>query len=127
MYINYTVKPSNITYNRVITSKITGEGEKTITIDTYSPYSWFEVIVRNKSSGDIYLQDGFGTGKGYNEYLNRTLKVMKRDNMQIEFGGNNITATASVWVKPSGNIDDFSRFNLTTDCAYFNPNPRDFG
>jgi hypothetical protein len=52
---------------------------------------------------------------------------MKRDNMQIEFGGNNITATASVWVKPSGNIDDFSRFNLTTDCAYFNPNPRDFG
>ncbi len=127
MYINYTVKPSNITYNRVITSKITGEGEKTITIDTYSPYSWFEVIVRNKSSGDIYLQDGFGTGKGYNEYLNRTLKVMKRDNMQIEFGGNNITATASVWVKPSGNIDDFSKFNLTTDCAYFNPNPRDFG
>jgi hypothetical protein len=127
MYINYTVKPSNITYNRVITSKITGEGEKTITIDTYSPYSWFEVIVRNKSSGDIYLQDGFGTGKGYNEYLNRTLKVLKRDNMQIEFGGNNITATASVWVKPSGNIDDFSQFNLTTDCAYFNPNPRDFG
>lgn len=127
MYINYTVKPSNITYNRVITSKITGEGEKTITIDTYSPYSWFEVIVRNKSSGDIYLQDGFGTGKGYNEYLNRTLKVLKRDNMQIEFGGNNITATASVWVKPSGNIDDFSKFNLTTDCAYFNPNPRDFG
>ena len=125
MYINYTVKPSNVTYKKVLDSKITGEGQKTITIDTYSPVSWFEVTVRSKSTGEIYLQDGFGTGKGYSEYLNRTLKVLKRDNMQIEFGGNNITATAMVWVKPGGNVDDISQFNLTTDCAYFDANPRD--
>ena len=62
--------------------------------------------------------------EGYTEYLNRTLKVMKRDDMQIEFGGNNITATAMVWVKPESNIDDTSKFNLSTDCAYFDPNPR---
>ncbi len=105
---------------------MTGEGEKIITIDTYSPVSWFEVTVRSKSTGEIYLQDGFGTGKGYTEYINRTLKVLKRDNMQIEFKRNNITATAMVWVKPGNNIDDTSKFNMTTDCAYFDPNPRDF-
>ena len=126
MYINYTVKPSNITVKKSYDSKITGEGEKVITVDTYSPVSWFEITVRSKSTGEIYLQDGFGTGKGYTEYLNRTLKVLKRDNMQIEFSGNNITATAMVWVKPDGNIDDTSKFNMTTDCAYFDPNPRDF-
>jgi len=126
MYINYTVKPSNVTYKKSVSSKITGEGDKVITIDTYSPSSWFEVTVRSKSTGEIYLQDGFGTTKGYGEYLNRTLKVLKRDNMQIEFGGNDITATAHVWVKPGNNIDDISQFNMTTDCAYFDPNPRDF-
>ena len=126
MYINYTVKPSNVTGKKVIDSKITGEGQKVITYDTYSPVSWFEVTVRSKSTGEIYLQDGFGTGKGYNQYINRTLKVLKRDNMQIEFKRNNITATAMVWVKPAGNFNDTTQFNMTTDCAYFDPNPRDF-
>ena len=126
MYINYTVKPSNITGKKVIDSKITGEGEKVISYDTYSPVSWFEVTVRSKSTGEIYLQDGFGTAKGYNQFLNRTLKVLKSGNMQIEFKRNNITATAMVWVKPGGNFDDISKFNMTTDCAYFDPNPRDF-
>ena len=125
MYINYTVKPSNITYKKVIDSKLTGGGEKEITIDTYSPYSWFEVTVRSKSTGEIYLQDGFGTKK-YTEYINRTLKVLKRDNIQVEFKRNNITATAMVWVKPLGNFDDISQFNWTTDCTYFDFNPRDF-
>jgi hypothetical protein len=126
MYINYTVKPSNITGKKVVDSKITGEGEKVISYDTYSPVSWFEVTVRSKSTGEIYLQDGFGTAKGYNQYLNRTLKVLKRDNLQIEFKRNNITATAMVWVKPAGNINDTTLFNMTTDCANFDPNPRDF-
>ena len=62
---------------------------------------------------------------GYNEYLNRTLKVLKRDDMQIEFKRNNITATASVWVKPEGNFNDTTQFNMTTDCASFAANPRD--
>ena len=125
MYINYTVKPSNITKKIAYTSKITGEGDKVITVDTYSPDSWYEIIVRSKSTGEIYLQDGFGTRKGYSEYLSRNLKVLKRDNMQIEFSGSNITATAMVWVKPSGNINDTTQFNMTTDCAYFDYIPRD--
>ena len=125
MYINYTVKPSNVTYKKWVASKITGESSKEITIDTYSPYSWFEVTVRSKSTGEIYLQDGFGTKK-YTEYINRTLKVLKRDNIQVEFKRNNITATAMVWVKPLGNFDDISQFNWTTDCTYFDFNPRDF-
>ncbi|HET6581137.1 MAG TPA: hypothetical protein VFG36_04570, partial [Methanoregula sp.] len=97
MYINYTVKPSNITYKDWTIPKLVGEKEKQITIDTYSPNSWFVVTVMSKSTGEIYLQDGFGTQK-YTTYLNRTLKVLNRDDMQIEFSGRNITAKAMVWV-----------------------------
>lgn len=126
MYINYTVKPSNITYYKSYTSKITDQGDQIVLVDDYSPFSWFEVTVRSKlNPTDIYLQDGFGAAKGYNEYLNRTLKIVNRDDMQIEFYGNNITATASVWVKPEGNFNDTTQFNMTTDCAYFAANPRD--
>jgi len=125
MYINYTVKPSNVTYYQSYTSKITDQADQVVKIDKYSPISWFEVTVRSKSNPtEIYLQDGFGTQK-YTTYLNRTLKIVKRDNMQIEFYGNNITATASVWVKPEGNFNDTTQFNMTTDCAYFAANPRD--
>jgi hypothetical protein len=123
MYINYTVKPSNVTIHKVIDSKIVGEGEQELTIDTYSPISTFVVTVLSKASGEIYLQDGFGTQQ-YTTYLNRTLKVLNRDNLQIEFSGNNITATAMVWVKPEGNFNDTTKFNMTTDCAYFAANPR---
>jgi hypothetical protein len=123
MFINYTVKPSNVTIHKVYDSKVVGEGEKTLTIDTYSPISVFVVTVLSKTTGEVYLEDGFGTQK-YTTYLNRTLKVMKQDNLQIEFSGNNITATAMVWVKPEGNFNDTTQFNRTTDCAYFLPNPR---
>ena len=125
MYINYTVKPSNVTYKDVIDRHITGVGEEEITVDRYSPLSWFAVTVRSKSDPTkIYLDDGFGAAKGYNEYLNRTLKIVNSGDMQIEFYGNNITATASVWVKPEGNFNDTTHFNTTTDCAYFAANPR---
>ena len=129
MYINYTVKPSNVTIKRV-TTDWEGEGlsmhevEKVLTIDTYSPISTFVVKVLSKSTGEIYIQDGFGTQK-YTTYLNRTLKILNQDNVQIEFSGRNITAKAMVWVKPEGNFDDPTQFNTTTDCAYFGPRPRD--
>ncbi|MFA5347313.1 MAG: hypothetical protein WC294_04190 [Methanoregula sp.] len=124
MLINYTVKPSNVTIHKVYDSKIVGEGEKVLTIDTYSPISVFVITVLSKTTGEVYLEDGFGTQK-YTTYLNRTLKVLKRDDMQIEFSGNNITATAMVWVRPEGNFNDTTQFNKSTDCAYLSSNPRD--
>ncbi len=124
MLINYTVKPSNVTIHKVVDTKIVGKGEELLVIDTYSPISTFVVKVLSKSTGEVYLEDGFGSQK-YTTYLNRTLKVLKRDNLQIEFSGRNITAKAMVWVKPEGNFADTTQFNMTTDCAYLSSNPRD--
>jgi hypothetical protein len=118
MYINYTVVPFNITQNLYVESPSGGGNYETITQSIYSPDSWFEVTVMNKTSGTIYLQDGFGTGKGYPIYLNRTLKVLNTDDMLIQFTGNNITATAGVWVKPIGNFDDPENMTFA-ECKYW--------
>jgi hypothetical protein len=124
MMINYTVKPTNITYYDYIDYQITNQAEKRVKIDTYNPNSWFVVKVINKETGEIYLEDGFGTQK-YTTYFNRTIKVSNQRDMQVEFTGNNITATAMVWVKPEGNFNNITKFNTSTDCAYFPANPRD--
>ena len=101
-----------------------GKGEtETLTYSDYAPYSWFEITVRNKNTGEVYLQDGFGREKGYGIIPNATLKVLKRDDMLIEFHGNNITATSSIWVKPVGNVDNPEN-NTYAECKYWESNPQ---
>jgi hypothetical protein len=118
MYINYTVIPTNVTVNRSYTSRYLNKKTESLTYSDYSPQSWFEVTVRSNASKEIYLQDGFGKIKGYPEYLNRTLKVIKLDDMLVEFQGNNIKASASIWVKPTGNFEE-SKLAEFTDCMYW--------
>jgi hypothetical protein len=116
MYINYTVVPTNVTVNKVFTDTNTKE-TKTWTYSDYSPQSWFEITVRSNATKEIYLQDGFGTRKGYSTYLSRTLKILKQDDLLVEFRGNDIRASVSVWVKPLGNFEE-SRLSEFTECAY---------
>ena len=121
MYINYTVIPTNITVNQAGTSQYLTKEDVTYQYSTYDPQSYFEITVRNRTSGKIYLQDGFGTK--YTTYLNNTLKVLNSDDMLIEMKGNKITATASFWVKPSGNFDDPTNMTFSA-CTYWQGTPR---
>lgn len=118
MYINYTVVPTNVTVNKYAKSKTGSNDYVTYTYSDYAPYSWFEITVRNKTSGQVYLQDGFGQAKGYSTYTSATLKVLKRDDMLIEFKGNSITASVGVWVKPVGNFDD-PQNKTFAECKYW--------
>jgi hypothetical protein len=120
MYINYTVVPTNITVNKVSSSKFSSDkGEtQTITYSDYSPSSWFEVTVRDNATGEVYLKDGFGETKGYTTYLSHTLKVLQNGDLLIELRGNDIQASVSVWVKPIGNFDE-SRLSEFTNCMYW--------
>lgn len=122
MYINYTAKPTNLTGTRYYTSTYKSKPEVKETYSIYDPQSFLEITVRNKTSGEIYLQDGFGIG--YTAYLTRTLKVLDQDDLLIELKGNKITATVSVWVKPEGNFDNPD--NMTFDaCTYWGQSTRD--
>ena len=121
MYINYTVVPFNITVNKVAPSRTGSKSSDVITI-TYSdfaPYSWFQITVRDKTSGKILLQDGFGRQQGYGVYTSATLKpILSSGDVQVEMYGNNITATTGIWVKPVGNFDD-SQNKTFAECRYW--------
>jgi len=121
MYIQYTVIPKNVTVTKAFTSRSGDRSDQVITYSDYSPTSYFEVTVSNKTSGQVYLQDGFGGAKGYSTYLNRTLKVLNRDTMFVELKGNDIQATATIWVKPVGNFNE-TEIPSFTDCAYLDAN-----
>ena len=118
MYINYTVIPTNVTVNKYVEAPGGAGQYETIQYSTYSPDSWFEVTVMNKTTGYVYLDDGFGTAKGYSIYLNNTLEVLNTDDMLIQFRGNLITATAGVWVKPDGNFDNPENMTFG-ECKYW--------
>lgn len=121
MYINYSVKPFNITVNKVVASRTGSKSSdvQTISFSDYAPYSWFDITVRNKNTGEIYLQDGFGQAKGYGIYKDAILKpILKTDDLQIEMRGNNITATTGIWIKPVGNFDDPQNKSFA-ECKYW--------
>jgi hypothetical protein len=119
MYINYTVVPKNVTVTKVYTENIKDKKEtRTWIYSDYSPQSWFEVTVRSNTTKEIILQDGFGKAKGYSTYLTHTMKILDRDDLLVEFRGNEIKASASVWVKPIGNFDEARQSEFTV-CAYW--------
>jgi hypothetical protein len=102
MFINYTIQnTTNETGLTYYESKYGGGGSQSATYSYYSPYSYLEITVRNKTTGEIYVDDGFGTRFDY--YLNKTFKVANRDDVLIEMKAFNLTATVGVWVKPDGN------------------------
>jgi len=118
MYITYSVIPTNVTVNKWVQERTGSKQEVTYTYSDYAPYSWFEVIVRNKTTGAVYLDDGFGQAKGLSSYLNATFKVMKSDDLLIEFKGQSITATVGIWVKPEGNFDNPENMTFT-QCKFW--------
>jgi hypothetical protein len=116
MYINYSVIPQNISVNKAATSRYGSKQDVVYQYSTYDPQSYFIITVRSKETGEIYLEDGFGTD--YSTYLTRTLKVLDGDDMLIEIKGNKITATVNFWVKPIGNFDDAANMTFDT-CTYW--------
>jgi len=103
LYINYTIKkPFNVTGTKIFTDK-SGK-DQTIQTSYYSPYAYLEFSIRDPVTGEIFQQDGFG--KGYGTMTNKTIQVTKPGNLLIEIGGNNVTPSLGIWVKPAGNIDE---------------------
>jgi hypothetical protein len=114
MYINYSViDPIKLKGTKVISSRSGGHEDQIINYEYYNPLTSFEITVRDKNTGQIYVQNGFGIK--YSEYTNNTLKILKSGDLLVEMGGNNVTATTGVWVKPYGNFDNFTDFN-NTEC-----------
>jgi hypothetical protein len=117
MYITYKIiNPLLDTGTKVVPGR-SQENTDTVTYTYFDPDSWFEITVRNKTSGNIFLQDGFL--KGHQEYTNGTIKVLNKGDLLIEMEGNRkVTAEVGIWVKPGENMDNSFDRN-TTKCTNF--------
>lgn len=67
-----------------------------VTIRQISPNAWFEVIVRDKLTGNIVLDEGFGRNFGGN--TNRTTQVRSSGNYRIDMSGNEVNVTVRMHI-----------------------------
>ena len=126
MYINYTVIPFNITVTKYVQTHQGSNGWVTLQYSDFSPTSWFEITVRNKTTGDVYLQDGFGEAKGLSVYQSATLgPILQTNDLLVEMTANNITATTGIWVKPVGNFDN-PQNQTFPECKYWGTHPQNY-
>jgi hypothetical protein len=89
MYINYTIPD-------------TQKG-------SYGGYaSYYAITVRDKKTGTLISQSGFGKKGGIVDFQfggSDVIKIMKSGELQIEKEGKDITIISEIWVKPAGNLD----------------------
>jgi hypothetical protein len=76
----------------------------TETINITRPYedTWFNVVVRNKDTGEIVAEEGFG--KLYSTEKQKRLIIHKGGNYQFEFDGQFGYLTLAMKVNKMGNI-----------------------
>ncbi len=105
MLIDFSLSVTNVTRNSEGSSRTLSNEWTTFQTNDYDPMAYFEVIVREKSTGNIVLQEGFGQSKQYGTEKSRHLKVYSAGNYLIEFAGNKVTANVNLSVKREGNIN----------------------
>jgi hypothetical protein len=102
LFINFDVKPRidsrTIWYeNRSGTYDSNGNRPDVfVTTPQLSPNAWFEVIVRDKSTGNIVLDDGFG--RNFAADTTRTVSVRSYGNYQIDMSGNEVEVTVKMYI-----------------------------
>ena len=102
MVINFDIKPRidsrTIWYERKTGSydTDTNRGDVYVTIPQISPNAWFEIIVRDKATGNIVLDDGFG--RNFGGETNRTVSVRSYGNYQIDMSGNEVNVTVKMFI-----------------------------
>lgn len=116
MYMNYTIDEPYLIKDIKISRDYKGNE---ITVDTEypAPFSYLDITIRDRNSGEIYLQDGYSKDYGY--YLNNSdIKLTKSGDMLVEVSGYNVTGAVGFWVKPVGNFENNESFE-NTECVHW--------
>jgi hypothetical protein len=105
LIIDYTVTPYNVTDIKYIEykQKSTYYFQNITVIRPYED-TWFTVIVRDKATGAIIAEDGFG--KTHSMDRTKQLKIQRIGNLQFEFDGQFGTVNLTLKAEKLGNIPD---------------------
>ena len=102
LIINFDIKPridSRTIWYESKTGSYDSNGNRAdvyVTVPQISPDAWFEVKVRDKATGNIVLDDGFG--KTFGGSTNRTVSVRSYGNYQIDMSGDQVNVTVRMYL-----------------------------
>jgi len=103
LIIDYTITPYNVTDIKFIEYKMKSTYYKeNITITRPFEDMWFTIIVRDKGTGNIIAEDGYG--KTRSTERSNHLEILKSGNFQFEFAGQFGNITLTMKVDKLGNI-----------------------
>jgi hypothetical protein len=105
MLIDFYLSVTNVTRNKEGESGVLTNEWTSYKTENYDPNAFFEVTLREKPTGKIILQDGFGQSKQYGTENPRHLKIYSAGDYLIEFSGNKLSASVDLSVKREGNIN----------------------
>jgi hypothetical protein len=103
LVIDYTITPYNITDIKYIEYKMKSTYYKqNITVNRPYEDTWFTIVVRDKETGKIVAEDGYGKTRSMDR--SNQLAVLTSGNLQFEFDGQFGTVNLTMKVNPLGNI-----------------------
>lgn len=104
LVIEYDITPFNITDVKDVDYKIikTVYNEK-LSINRAYEQTWFKVVVRDRDTGKVVLEDGYG--KTYGLIATHRVALYKGGNYRFEFTGEYATVDLTMKVKKEGNIN----------------------
>ena len=103
LIIDYTVTPYNITDIKYIEYKMKSTYYKqNITVTRPYEDTWFTIVVKDKDTGNIIAEDGYG--KSRSTERSKSLDIQRTGNFQFEFDGQFGTVNLTMKVNPLGNL-----------------------
>jgi hypothetical protein len=103
LVIDYTVTPLNITKEKDVVYKIVSTSyEEKHMINRPYEHDWFKIIVRDRDTGTIVAEDGYG--RTYSQDSPRKLAIYKGGNYRFEFSGQYVNVSLTMKVQKEGNI-----------------------
>jgi hypothetical protein len=103
LVIEYDITPLNITDVKEIDYKIISTYyHEVLHINRYYEHSWFTVIARDRDTGTVVAENGFG--EKYSQDTHGRIAVYAAGNYRFEFSGQLTHVTLTMKVKKEGNI-----------------------
>jgi hypothetical protein len=104
LVIEYDVTPLNITDVKDVDYKILKTVyHETFTIDRFYEQSWFRVIARDRDTGKVVAENGYGILNG--QETHGKIAIYKGGNYRFEFSGQFTRVSLTMKVKKEGNIE----------------------
>jgi hypothetical protein len=104
LVIDYSVTPMSVTDVKELDYKILAtEHHENVSVNRPYEQSWFSVIVRDNTTGNVVLEDGYG--QTYTQQPAKQLVVYKGGNYRFEFSGGSAVVNLTMKVKKEGNIE----------------------